>query len=555
MNEELKINVILGGFALFLWGIKQLGDGFREAAGPKIRDYIAKYTGSLMSSILVGTIITALMQSSTAATVISLSLVRANLMSAQQAIGISVGANLGTTVTALMTGLNIEALGYYFTFLGVIVMFLAKKKKHQSYGQIIFGFGITFVGLDLMGEQLLLLKDYPQFERFLIKMSSQPWLALLAGTLATALTNSSMAVVVLVQKIYAGGGMSMAAASGFVFGSNIGTTLTAVLASVGASADTKRAGWFHALYNIFGAVLTMFFVHPYSDFILWLNNKVNGSAEMAIGLNHFVFNLLWVFAIIPFIPASIRLLEWMIPDTEEKEAHAELETLDENLIETFPEAALSLSKRQTMEMAKLARQSFETSFVYLDKHDSEDYRFHEELESMINKLDHDLTRYLLKLGKEANLSEDHRMTLTAYLEVVNNLERIGDLSINLSEMYQRIFEHEEDFSFEAREDLEMMYQLIMNLYDRSIALFEEGTLKDKERVFQDEEYINLIEKKYREKHFRRMADGLCPTEVASSLFTDILSHLERIADHSINIVKQSEMAILEKEAQEKRGFI
>lgn len=547
MENELKINVILGGFALFLWGIKQLGDGFREAAGPKIRDYIAKYTGSLMSSIIVGTIITALMQSSTAATVISLSLVRANLMTAKQAIGISVGANLGTTVTALMTGLNIEAVGYYFTFIGVIALFLTKKKKHKSYGQVLFGFGITFVGLDLMGEQLLLLKDYPQFEAFLVQMSSRPWLALLAGTVATAVTNSSMAVVVLVQKIYAGGGMSMAAASGFVFGSNIGTTLTAVLASVGASADTKRAGWFHALYNVLGAVLTMFFVHPYSNFILWLNEQIQGSPEMAIGLNHFVFNLLWVFAIIPFIPASIRFLEWMIPDIEEKEAQAELEPLDESLITALPEAAMSLSKRQTIEMAKLSRQSFQTSLLYLEKRDPEDFTFHQELEVMINKLDRELTRYLLEIGKEANLTEDNRMALNAYLEAVNNLERIGDLSINLSEMYQRIFEHEESFSPSAMEDLNMMYQLILDLYDRSIAIFQEGNLKEKERVYRDEEYINLIERKYREKHFQRMSDGLCPTEVASSLYTDILSHLERIADHSINIVKQSEVAILEKE--------
>lgn len=342
----------------------------------------------------------------------------------------------------------------------------------------------------------------------------------------------------------------MAAASGFVFGSNIGTTLTAVLASIGASADTKRAGWFHALYNILGAVLTMFFVHPYSNFIIWMNDQINGSAEMAIGLNHFVFNLLWVFAIIPFIPASIRFLEWIIPDTEEKKTHAELEPLDESLINTFPEAALSLAKRQTLEMGKLARQSFETSYLYLDKRDMEDYQFHEELEAMINKLDQSLTRYLLKLGKEATLSEEDRMTLSAYLEVINNLERIGDLSINLSEMYQRIFEHEEDFSSEARDDLNMMYRLILDLYDRSINLFQDGNLKRKEAILKDEAYINLIEKKYREKHFQRMADGLCPTEVASSLFTDILSHLERIADHSINIVMQSEMVVLERDSSE-----
>ncbi|WP_323610495.1 Na/Pi symporter [Erysipelothrix enhydrae] len=344
--SDIAFNVILGGFGMFLLGIKLLGDGFKDAAGSKIRDYIERYTGNLLSAILVGTVITALMQSSTAATVISISLVRAGLMSLEAAIGISVGANLGTTVTALMIGLNIEAMGYYFVFIGALI--LLTKKRYKSVGQIFFGLGITFVGLELMSDQLIILQDVPQFEAYLVKMSDNPWLALLAGTIGTAVINSSMAVIALVQKIYAGGGMSMVAASAFVYGSNVGTTLTAILASVGGSVSTKRAGWFHALYNVIGALITMLFIYPYSNFILYINGKMGGSPEMAVGINHFVFNLIWVVGIIPFIPACIRLLKILIPGEDRIKEREKIEALDYELIKTFPDGAFQLAQKQTL---------------------------------------------------------------------------------------------------------------------------------------------------------------------------------------------------------------
>lgn len=203
---DLGINVILGGFGLFMLGIKLLGDGFKDAAGPKIRDYIEKYTGNLISAILVGTVITAIMQSSTAATVISISLVRAGLMSLEQAIGISIGANIGTTVTALMIGLNIEVLGYYAVFLGAMIMSFTNRKKYKNIGTILFGFGITFVGLQLMSDKLILLQEYPWFENFMLTMSQNSWLALIAGTVTTAIINSSTAVIGVVTGLSLCGG-------------------------------------------------------------------------------------------------------------------------------------------------------------------------------------------------------------------------------------------------------------------------------------------------------------------------------------------------------------
>lgn len=535
--SDIGFNVILGGFGMFLLGIKYLGDGFKDAAGPKIRDYIEKYTGNLFSAILVGTVITALMQSSTAATVISISLVRAGLMKLDQAIGISVGANLGTTVTALMIGLNIEEYGYYLVFIGAMIMLFVKRKKYQTYGQIIFGLGITFVGLELMSDQLILLQELPQFEQFLIKMSESPWLALLAGTVATAVINSSMAVIALVQKIYANGGMSMVAASAFVFGSNVGTTLTAVLASLGGSVSTKRAGWFHALYNILGALVTMIVIHPYSNFILALNQRWGGSPEMAVGINHFVFNLVWVIGIIPFIPASIKLLEILIPGEDRIQEREKIEDLDYELINAFPEGAIKLANRQTMQMADLVLESLETGQNYLKTKDDEDIDVIHQLEEIINSMDADLTRYLLEIAKQSGSSGDIAEDFSSSLDVVKNIERIGDISVNIAEFYEKIYENREEFSSEAIEDLQTMYHLVFDMLKRSFKIFTTANENDIPQLLQDEEYMDLIEEKYREKHFRRMAEGICDGQISSSVYVDILGSMERIGDHAVNIVE------------------
>ncbi|MDE8162587.1 Na/Pi cotransporter family protein [Erysipelothrix rhusiopathiae] len=534
--SDIAFNVILGGFGMFLLGIKLLGDGFKDAAGSKIRDYIERYTGNLLSAILVGTVITALMQSSTAATVISISLVRAGLMSLEAAIGISVGANLGTTVTALMIGLNIEAMGYYFVFIGAII--LLTKKRYKSVGQIFFGLGITFVGLELMSDQLIILQDVPQFEAYLVKMSDNPWLALLAGTIGTAVINSSMAVIALVQKIYAGGGMSMVAASAFVYGSNVGTTLTAILASAGGSVSTKRAGWFHALYNVIGALITMLFIYPYSNFILYLNGKMGGSPEMAVGINHFVFNLIWVVEIIPFIPACIRLLKILIPGEDRIKEREKIEALDYELIKTFPDGAFQLAQKQTLQMADLVVESFETTHDYLTTRDDEDFDVIGQLEEMVNELDYNLTRYLLAIAKDTQLDGRMAEQYSTSVDIVKNIERMGDITTNIAGFYERIFENRGTFSDEALYDLETMYKLVLDMIQRSFKILKSDSLQGYEKLVQDEDYLDLIDVKYRERHFHRISDGICDDPIASSLYVDILASLERLGDHCINIVEK-----------------
>lgn len=545
--SDIKFNIILGGFGLFLLGIKFLGDGLRDAAGTKVRDYIEKYTSSLWSSILVGTVISALMQSSTATTVISISLVRAGLMSLRQAIGISIGANLGTTVTVLIIGLNVEELGYYFIFIGAVILLLVSRQFYKNIGFVIFGFGITFVGLKIMGEQLALLQYLPQFESFIRITSENNWLALIAGTVATALINSSTAVIAIVQQLYGNSEMTMAAASAFVFGSNIGTTLTAVLASFGGSVSTRRAGWFHAIYNILGALIMMLLIVPYSAFIIWLSNLLGGSSAMAVGINHFVFNLISTFAVIPFVPLFIRLLEWIIPGEDKIKNREKIQPLDYDLVERYPEGAMQLAQKTISQMSDLALESLEITKKYLQTRDSEEFDVVNQLEEMIDDLDQNLTRYLLAIVKRGDtniLTKDYSKNL----EIVKSLERISDLNIDLVDFYKLVFEYKESFSDEALLDLDFMYESVIDLFKQSILMLNSNDISEYERLYQVEAKLQEMEEEYRDKHFKRMANEICDTKVASSVFIDVLVKLERIGDHSLRIARYI------KEAEEKNSL-
>lgn len=539
----IEINIILAGFALFVVGIQFLGDGLTEAAGTKINDYIEKYTSNLFMAILVGTVITAIMHSSTAATVISISLVRAGMMSLEQAIGISVGANLGTTMTSLIIGLNVEELGYYFVFVGVVIMVFTKRKQMKNVGNVMFGFGLLFVGLEMMSSKLLVIQEYPQFTDFMFSLKDHPWLALGGSTIATVIINSSTAVIGIVQKLFTTGEMDMIVASAFVYGSNVGTTLTAIVATLGGSVSTRRAGWFHAIYNVIGALLGMIVIVPYSNMITYLNTLMGGTPELAVGLNHFVFNLLSTFLVIPFIPAFIKLLEIIIPGQDNIRSREKIEPMDENLITVFPEGALQLAKNTTIKMADIVIESIETSQRYLGSRDEEEFDVVNQLEEMVNRLDTDITTYLLKIAKSGIHSEVSAENYTKNLEIVKNYERMSDLSTNLVAFYRLIVEEREHFSEEALNDLNTMYQLLVDILRRSLHIYVNEDLTGFEALLRDEEYLDLIEVKYREKHFQRMAEGICTSKVASSIFVDVLGTLERIGDHGVNVARNVYSAV------------
>ena len=309
MDESLItiIGFIIGGLSIFIYGINLMSDGLKSIAGYHIREYIEKYTSNLFTSILVGTLISAILHSSSAVTVISISLVRAGLMKLEQAIGITIGANIGTCVTSIMIGLNVEQFAYYLVFIGVVIMFLAKKKTIGYIGKVVLGFGLIFVGLQIMSDQMIAFAKEPWFTSIMTTLGKKPWWALLGGTIATGIMQSSTAVIGVVQKLFTTGSITPAAGAAFIFGANIGTCITAVIAALGGSISTKRAAWFHVVYNLAGAIIGMLVLKPFVNLTNWVNLLLNGSQEMYIAQAHFIFNIASTILVIPFVRYCVIL--------------------------------------------------------------------------------------------------------------------------------------------------------------------------------------------------------------------------------------------------------
>lgn len=532
--ETLDLKLVMGGFGLFMIGMTLLGDSLKEAAGPKIKTYIEKYTSNIFMAILVGAVITGLIQSSSAATVISISLVRAGLMSLKQAIGVSIGANIGTTVTSIMIGLKIDDFGYYFVFVGAMLYVFSNKKDIKNIAYVLFSFGITFVGLTLMGSQLSLLQNYPEFLSFVDFISQYPWLAFIGGTVATAVINSSSAFIAITQKLFASGSIDLPTVIALVLGSNVGTTITAFLAAMGGTIPARRAALFHTLFNLVGAVLVMLLIGPYTMLVQSVAGFMGVGSEFTVAVAHFLFNFAFAIIVIPFVPAFMKLLEYLLPG-EESGYKTKMEVvLDEGLIIDFPDAAMGLARQATVEMGSIVVESIETTRKYFETSDIAHYDHVVELENVINHLDTRISDYLLKIARAYNSPASHIDDYTKNLEIVKNFERIGDLNLNLVGFFHLLNENKETFTEAATKELQDMISLLLRILIDTIYIFTENNSEKMAHVLLLEDRLDDLEREYRNNHFKRLKDGTCFTPVASAIFVDILSTLERMGDHSVN---------------------
>lgn len=472
MNSELitMIGFIIGGLSIFIYGINLMSDGLKSIAGYRIREYIEKYTSNLFMSILVGTIISAILHSSSAVTVISISLVRAGLMRLEQAIGITIGANIGTCATSIMIGLNIEQFAYYIVFIGVVIMFLAKKKTMGYIGKVILGFGLIFVGLQIMSDQMIIFSKEEWFTNAMATLGKNPWLALLGGTIATGIMQSSTAVIGVVQKLFTTGAITPAAGAAFIFGANVGTCITAVIAALGGSISTKRAAWFHVVYNIAGALIGMLVLTPFVRLTDWVNLALNGSHEMYIAQAHFIFNVASTILVIPFVRYCVIILEKLIPGSDHHDTKIEnIDELDDTLIDKLPVGALAVAKKNTLRMGRNVITNIKLSYGYLISKKNDDYD---------------------EKGKFSN-------------EAIRDLEEMYNLSLS-------------------------MVEDALNIYERDSAVTVLPLLNEKEKT------LNELEIDCRQRHLERMRDGICEDNIAASVLIDILSSIERIGDLALN---------------------
>ena len=533
---DIDWQAILGGLGLFLFGIKFMGDGLKSLAGDKLRDIIDKYTSKPWMGLIIGILVTVVIQSSSATTAITIGFVRAGLMRLDQTVGIIFGANIGTTITAFLVGLKVEKYSLFFIFIGAMLLLFSKRKKQGYIGEITLGFGMLFYGLMLMGDALKVLKDIQAFHDLTIAMSAHPWWAVGGGIIMTGVIQSSSAMIGIVQKIYESGGMPFAAALPFVFGSNIGTTITAALAAMGGSLASRRAAGIHTLFNVLMTIIAMLMLPLYLTLLAYLTGRFGIEPMMQIAVAHIIFNLVGTILFYPFIKQMVWIIKKTIRGDEKERIDINTEDFDSGLAHDLPTAALGVAKRATLKMGEISTEVIETAKQYLNKENKVNLDSISQLEDIINNFDTKITDYLLLISKE-KLNEDDIEQNSINLQIVKNLERIGDLTMNLGEFFDLVYDARESFSQQALDEVNNMFDLVIHMLNRSLKIYEHNDFSLLQSVKEDETYLDLLESKARNNHFARMRSDECPTTIGGSVFVDILGTLERMGDHAENIAR------------------
>ena len=535
--------MILAGLGLFLFGIEYMGDGLKGYSGDKMKDIIDKYTSSPFKGIVIGAFVTCLIQSSSGTTALAIGLIRSGLMTLEQSIGIIMGANIGTVITSVFVGLKVSQYAVYFIILGAAFLMFSKNKKTKYMGQIIFGFGCLFYGLELMGDNLANISKVPEFTQVANYLSQNPWLGLLGGTLLTTAVQSSAAVIAIAQQMYGAGAIGLSIALPFLFGSNIGTTITAVLASFGGTVPAKRAAFFHVLFNVVGSLLFMIVLSPFTLLIEWLAGALNILPELQLSVAHGIFNVVTTAFFFPLIPAIVKLIKKILPSSK-KEINMDLSELDQNVVQLFPSHALAIAKNKIIEMGHITIEAVEGIRAYFETKNPLAKDGVYEMENAINTLDSKITEYLVLISHET-LNDHDSNDYLANMKTIKDFERIGDLCINIVKYYEAIYDEKEDFSPEAREDLEAMMDMVIDMLNHAVKAFDTHDLDDIVYVDDKEADLDYFNKKAKQRHIKRVGRNIENSALVNSTYVDILANLERMGDHCQNI---SESYLLDESA-------
>ncbi|MFS9188820.1 Na/Pi cotransporter family protein [Streptococcus infantis] len=525
----------LGGLGLFLYSIKTMGDGLQQAAGDRLRYYIDKYTSNPFFGILVGIGMTALIQSSSGVTVITVGLVSAGLLTLRQAIGIVMGANIGTTVTSFIIGFKLGDYALPMLFLGAVCLFFTKNRTINNIGRIVFGVGGIFFALNLMSGAMEPLKDLQVFKDYMVELSKNPILGVLVGTGLTLLIQASSATIGILQNLYASNLIDLQGALPVLFGDNIGTTITAIIASLGANIAAKRVAAAHVAFNVIGTVICIIFLVPFTGLIQWFESFLNLAPEMTIAFAHGTFNITNTIIQFPFIGALAFMVTKLIPGEDEVVKYEPL-YLDEQLIKQAPSIALGNAKKELLHLGNYAAKAFDLSYDYIINSNEKVAEKGHKTEEAINTIDEKLTRYLISLSGEA-LSQKESEVLTNILDSSRDLERIGDHAealLNLNDYLQR---KNVQFSEAALEELAEIYLKTSDFVKDALESVENNDLEQAQALIERHEDINNMERVLRKTHIKRLNNGECSTQAGVN-FIDIISHYTRVSDHAMNLAEK-----------------
>ena len=534
-----------GGLGMFLYGMNVMADGLQKSAGDRMKHLLEFLTRNRVMGILVGAGVTAIIQSSSATTVMVVGFVNAGLMTLVQAVGVIMGANIGTTITAWLVSmsewgavLKPEFFAPLLIGIGAFMLLFAKKEKAKDVSEILIGFGVLFVGLSFMSDSITPYRDAPIFSEAFRILGSNPILGILTGLVVTAVIQSSSASVGILQTLAANGVVNWSSAVFITLGQNVGTCVTALLSSLGANRTAKRAAVIHLLFNVIGAVvfgIGMFVIFSFNR--VWAGAQVN---SVGISIFHTVFNILNTVILYPFANTLVKLSGVLVkePVTQEEEETGEdgacgLPHLDSRLLET-PSFAVEGAVKEVVRMGELALLHMQTVFdaVRTGNRKWVDKAF--QIEQTMNKYEKQMVEYLAQLSK-GSLTECQRLTVGNLVYTVSDLERIGDHCDNIAELAQSMIQDDLSFSQEAMKGFEEITELAMDSVKAAVLARETERMAYVQQVIQIEDEIDDLEEDLRTEHIDRLARNEC-SAAKGVFFLDMLSNIERIADHANNIV-------------------
>ena len=524
-----------GGLGLFLFGIRTMGDGLENAAGAKLKGMLEVLTGNRFLAVLVGFVVTAIIQSSTATTVMVVGFVNAGMMTLAQAVGVIMGANIGTTVTSLLIALNFSSVAAASVLVGVILMLASKKTLVKNLGSIFTGFGLLFLGIDLMSDSMAPLRESAGFMNFIVAVSDsplRPLFGILLGIVMTAVLQSSSASVGVLQTLAMQGLVPLKFSVFVLFGQNIGTCLTALFSTIGAKKNSKRAAVIHLLFNLLGTGMFIL-IALLTPYIEWIE-KISSDPMAQIAISHIVFNVVSTVVLFPFAKLLVKLSCLIVPGKDDSESEMHCRFIDDRLLNTPPFAVMQVGK-EVARMAKLARDNFETSAYALINRSDKDLNKVMEKEEVINYLNHHITSYLVKLNA-LDITDSDSDYIARVFHAINDIERVGDHATNLAEAAERNIGDGLTFSDAARDELNQLCGSVITLLDRSIEAFDRQSLGDGEaKELSDlEEHIDDLTLTCQDAHIFRLNRNECNTE-AGMLYLNTITDFERVGDHAINI--------------------
>ena len=521
----------LGGIALFMYGMQLMGDGLQKAAGAKLQKILEAMTGVLAMGILLGAVVTAVLQASGATTVMTVGLVNAGLLTLKQGFGIIMGANVGTTMTAQLIAFKLSNYITVLLFVGFLMQLLAKRARGKYLGQVILGFGILMLGMDMMGKAVLPLRNYPGFVDFIGNFSSNPLLGIGIGTVMTVLIQSSSATIGILIAMASQGLIPLEGAIPVLLGDNIGTCITAVLASLRANLTARRVAVAHVMFNVIGSIIFVVFMQWFIQIVMIVSPE--GDIARQIANAHSAFNIINTLLFMPFVDPFIKLIQRIVPGDAEGISLRPV-YLDKAMLHT-PSIGLSLAVKEVVRMGNQAREDVRLGMEAIQSFDAEKVKYVLEHEPVVDSLEREITDYLTEMSTsqlDASLSIRH----TGLLHAINDIERIGDHGETLAKKARRMFEDDVHFSPKAQEELAQLSEMVLQASGRALEALEKNDkaiAADAVRLCRE---VKQYQKEIRKNHITRLNEHVCEP-VAGFVMLELLINMKRVSDHSKNIAQ------------------